>query len=70
MTLSLSDRLKAWRGRAGLNQGQAALVFRVSVQAYQNWEQGRHDPRGDPADEVEAVLSRSEACLEKGGSRV
>lgn len=62
----LSNRLRHWRGRAGLTQDQAARAFHVSLQAYRNWEQDRHLPRGDAAEEIKAVLSRSEACSEKG----
>lgn len=62
---TLSDRLRAWRERAGLKQDQAARVFGVSLQAYRNWEQGRHGPRGAAVDDVETVLRGSEAWGEE-----
>ena len=57
---NLKKRLKGWRDRAGLTQDQAARVFLVSLQAYRNWEQGRHGPRARAAEDVDAVLRGSE----------
>jgi len=57
---TLSGRLRTWRVRAGLKQDQAARAFGVSLQAYRNWEQGRHGPRARAAEDVDAVLRGSE----------
>ena len=63
--MDIADRLKRWRGRAGLKQDQAARVFHVSLQTYRNWEQDRHKPRDYAADDVDAILKLSAAWREE-----
>ena len=38
--------LKAWRGRRGFTQAQAAAKLGISVRTLQNWEIERNMPRG------------------------
>lgn len=41
---SISVLLRAWRAEHGWTQGQAAAALGVSLDTYQNWEQGRTKP--------------------------
>jgi DNA-binding transcriptional regulator YiaG len=38
--------LKAWRGRRGFTQAQAAAKLGISARTLQNWEIERNMPRG------------------------
>jgi DNA-binding transcriptional regulator YiaG len=58
--LDLSERLRAWRQKAGISQAAAAALLRVPVGSVENWEQGRYVP--DPL-ALDGLLSRMQlAC--------
>jgi DNA-binding transcriptional regulator YiaG len=42
--MQFAKQLRAWRGT--LTQKYAAMRLRVGLRTYQDWEQGRHTPRG------------------------
>jgi transcriptional regulator with XRE-family HTH domain len=42
--MQLAKQLRAWRGT--LTQKQVATKLGVGLRTYQDWEQGRHSPRG------------------------
>ena len=42
----MKRKVKQWRQRWKLTQQQAAAAVGVPIRTWQDWEQGRHTPRG------------------------
>lgn len=42
----MKRKVKQWRRRWKLTQQQAASAVGVPIRTWQDWEQGRHTPRG------------------------
>lgn len=56
----LADRIQEARNRLNLSQSQAASAWGVSKRTLQEWEQGRHAPRGLALVALEKILTRIE----------
>lgn len=50
--------LKKWREDAGLSQGKAGQLVRVSAATWCDWENGKKDPRTDRAEDLEELTDR------------
>lgn len=55
----ISRHLRAWRRRRKLSQTGAARALGVSVRTFQEWEQGRRQPRGLARVALDQALRRS-----------
>lgn len=68
MAAKLSSQLKKWRGVIGhgrkarganFTQDEAASRLGVSLRTYQQWEHGRHEPRGLALKTVKDQIARA-----------
>ena len=51
-------RLRAWRKRENLSQGEAALHLQISKRTLQEWEQARATPQGFARAALEQAIRR------------
>jgi DNA-binding transcriptional regulator YiaG len=54
----LSERLYQWRKRNDFSQSEAGLKLQVSTRTFQEWEQGRAQPRHLALEAVDALIKR------------
>ncbi|HOW64876.1 MAG TPA: helix-turn-helix domain-containing protein [Candidatus Paceibacterota bacterium] len=57
--MDLSRKLKSVRESLNLSQSQAAAAWGISVRTLQEWEQGRHQPRGLALAQLEQILDKA-----------
>lgn len=55
----LAQRIQAARNRLNLSQSEAAQKWGISKRTLQEWEQGRHEPRGLALAALESILAAS-----------
>lgn len=53
----LAGRIQEARNRLNLSQSQAAKEWGLSKRTLQEWEQGRHEPRGLALTALESILA-------------
>jgi transcriptional regulator with XRE-family HTH domain len=65
--MQFAKQLRAWRGT--LTQEQAATKLGVGLRTYQDWEQGRHTPRGLALNLITEKISEREKGREASRSK-
>jgi DNA-binding XRE family transcriptional regulator len=53
--------LKAWRGRKGITQKEAAEVLGVGMRTYQGWEQGEVNPIFKTPSAIADILNQDQS---------
>lgn len=53
--MTIGERLRAWRGRAGLSQREAAAEVGVTQRAWSQWEADEVTPEVDLCDAIERL---------------
>ncbi|MGE0714812.1 MAG: helix-turn-helix transcriptional regulator [Alphaproteobacteria bacterium] len=67
--MSIGDRIRVARERAGLSQAQLAEAIRVAQPTVANWENGNHDPQRPKVALLAAELRVDQEWLEFGRGR-
>jgi len=62
--MTLSKNLRAWRGRQGLSQSQAAARLGINVRSIENWEQGANAPTGLAMTALLALITPSKLAVD------
>ena len=60
--MTLEESLRTWRKREGFSQAQAAAELGRSLRTYQEYEQGRSEPRGNAR---KALLAKVRTLAQK-----